>query len=52
MYPSLCLSAAAEREDRAKRVYSEEEYDEVTDDSVAYKFKLVEWFEELQNLFR
>ncbi len=52
MYPSLCLSSATEREERAKKVYSEEEYHEVTDDSVAYKFKLVEWFEELQNLFR
>ena len=52
MYPSLCLSSATEREERAKKVYSEEEYHEVTDDSVAYKFKLVEWFEERQNLFR
>ena len=52
MDPSLCLSSATEREERAKKVYSEEEYHEVTDDSVAYKFKLVEWFEELQNLFR
>ena len=52
MYPSLCLSSATEREERAKKVYSEEEYHEVTDDSVAYKFKLVEWFEELQNLLR
>ena len=38
MYPSLCLSSATEREERAKKVYSEEEYHEVTDDSVAYKF--------------
>ena len=52
MYPSLCLSSASERSDRARAVYSEQEYRDVTDESVSYKFKLAEWWEQLQNLFR
>ena len=52
MYPSLCLSSAGERESRAREVYTEEEYSEVTDSGVQYKFKLLEWWESLQNIFR
>ena len=52
MYPSLCLSSAGERESRVREVYTEEEYSEVTDSGVQYKFKLLEWWESLQNIFR
>ena len=52
MYPSICLSAATEREDRAKQVYTDGEYQIVTNEQPEYKFKIVELFEQLQALFR
>ena len=52
MYPSICLSAATEREDKAKQVYTDGEYQIVTNEQPEYKFKIVELFEQLQALFR
>lgn len=52
MYPSICLSSATEREDRAKQVYTDGEYQIVTNEQPEYKFKIVELFEQLQALFR
>ena len=52
MYPSICLSAASEREDKAKQVYTDGEYQIVTNEQPEYKFKIVELFEQLQALFR
>ncbi|MEE1261597.1 stage II sporulation protein R [Ruminococcus sp.] len=51
MYPSICLSSATEREDRAKQVYSDSEYEIVADEKYEYKFKVVELFEQLKALF-
>ena len=52
MYPSICLSAATEREDKAKQVYTDGEYQIVTNEQPEYKFKIVELFEQLHALFR
>lgn len=52
MYPSICLSAASEREERAKTAYSDSEYKIVTNEQPEYKFRIVELFEQLQAIFK
>ena len=52
MYPSICLSAASEREKRAKTAYSDSEYKIVTNEQPEYKFRIVELFEQLQAIFK
>lgn len=48
MYPSICVSVAEERDNRAREVYSDGEYHVVRDEPCQYKFRIVEWFERLQ----
>ena len=47
MYPSICISTADEGKDRAKDVFSDDEYSVVTDDKVEYKFFIVELFQKI-----
>ena len=50
MYPSLCVGAACEN--KMQQQLSEGEYRVVTSDRLDFRFKVVEYFEELINLFR
>lgn len=50
MYPSICLSSAAEQDERAKQVLDSNEYDVVKNEKFTYKFKVVELFEKLKSL--
>lgn len=51
MYPSLCVSAAAEQDRQAREALSGSQYKLVTEDGTVYKFKLVEYFEKLCSWF-
>lgn len=50
MYPSLCVGAACEKEMREQ--LDDGEYQVVTSDRLDFRFKLVEYFEELAAWFR
>ncbi len=50
MYPALCVGAATD--DKMKEDLSEGEYRVVTSDKVDFRFKIVEYWEDLCNLFR
>lgn len=50
MYPALCVGAATE--DKMKEDLSDGEYRVVTSDKVDFRFKIVEYWEDLCNLFR
>ena len=51
MYPSICVSAAAEQDEKAKQVLDEKEYDVVRNEKFTYKFKVVELFEMMKMFF-
>lgn len=50
MYPALCVGAATD--DKMKEDLSDGEYRVVTSDKVDFRFKIVECWEDLCNLFR
>lgn len=50
MYPALCVGAATD--DKMKEDLSDGEYRVVTSDKVDFRFKIVEYWEDLCNLFR
>lgn len=50
MYPSLCVGAACEKE--MKESLDDGEYEVVTSDKYDFRFKLVEYFEELRGWMR
>lgn len=50
MYPALCVGAATD--DKMKEDLSDGEYRVVTSDKVDFRFKIVEYWENLCNLFR
>lgn len=49
MYPSICVSAASEQDDRARQALDSNEYDIVKNEKFTYKFKVVELFEKLRS---
>ncbi len=51
MYPSICLSAASDQDERAKEALSDGEYKIVKDQNIEYKFKLVEIIEQIKDFF-
>lgn len=51
MYPSLCLSAAAERDTQAREALPEDDFNLVRNENTEYKFKIVELFEGICALF-
>lgn len=51
MYPSICISSAQEKDDKAKEVLDDGEYDIVRNEQYQYKFKIVEMFEKFCSLF-
>lgn len=51
MYPSICISSAVEKDERAKQALSSSEYDIVKNEKYQYKFKVVELFERLCSCF-
>lgn len=50
MYPALCVGTATD--DKMKEDLSDGEYRVVTSDKVDFRFKIVEYWEDLCNLFR
>lgn len=51
MYPSLCVSAAVSRDEKAREVFNENEYQLVKSENTEYKFKIVEIFEQIKSYF-
>lgn len=51
MYPSICISSAETQDLRAKEVFNGEQYNIVHNEQYQYKFKVVEVFEKLCNVF-
>lgn len=52
MYPSICISAAAEQDEKAKQALDDGEYDIIKNEKYSYKFKVVELFEKLCSCFK
>ena len=51
MYPSICISAAGEKDEKAKEVLDEAQYNIVRNEKLEYKFKIVEIFEKICSVF-
>ena len=51
MYPSICVSAASEQDEKAKRALDDGEYDIIKNEKYSYKFKVVELFEMMKRIF-
>ena len=51
MYPSICISAASEQDEKAKQALDDGEYDIIKNEKYSYKFKVVELFEMMQTIF-
>ena len=52
MYPSICVSAAAEQDEKAKQALGDNEYEIIKNEKYTYKFKVVELFELLCAQFK
>ena len=50
MYPALCVGASSKI--TMKEDLSDSEYSVITDKDVVFKFKIVEYFEKINSLFR
>ena len=48
MYPSLCIYSEENRDEKAKEVFDDAQYDIVKNEKYEYKFKIVEIFENVQ----
>ena len=51
MYPSICVSAASEQDEKAKQALDDGEYDIIKNEKYSYKFKVVELFEMMKTIF-
>lgn len=51
MYPSICVSAAAEQDEKAKQALDDDEYEIIKNEKYSYKFKVVELFEMMKTIF-
>ncbi len=51
MYPSICISAASEQDEKAKKALDDGEYDIIKNEKYSYKFKVVELFEMMKTIF-
>ena len=51
MYPSICVSAAAELDEKAKQALDDDEYEIIKNEKYSYKFKVVELFEMMKTIF-
>ena len=51
MYPSICLSASIESDEKAKDTFTENQYDIVSSGEYQYCFKVVEVFEKICSFF-
>ena len=51
MYPSLCVTAAENQDERAREAFDDGEYRVVHDEQPEYKFKIIEIFEKLRSFF-
>ena len=51
LYPSICISAAAEQDEKARQALDDNEYDIVKNERFTYKFKVIELFEGLCSCF-
>ena len=51
MYPSICISAASEQDEKAKQALDDGEYDIIKNEKYSYKFKVVELFEMMKRIF-
>lgn len=51
MYPTICVSAAAEQDEKAKQALDDDEYEIIKNEKYSYKFKVVELFEMMKTIF-
>ena len=51
MYPSICLSASIESDEKAKESFTDNQYDIVSSGEYQYRFKVVEIFEKITSYF-
>ena len=51
MYPAICVSAAAEQDEKAKQALDDDEYEIIKNEKYSYKFKVVELFEMMKTIF-
>ena len=51
MYPSICLSASIESDEKAKESFTDNQYDIVSSGEYQYRFKVVEIFEKITSFF-
>ena len=51
MYPSICISAASEQDEKAKQALDDGEYEIIKNEKYSYKFKVVELFEMMKTIF-
>ena len=51
MYPSICVSAASEQDEKAKQALDDGEYEIIKNEKYSYKFKVVELFEMMKTIF-
>ncbi len=49
MYPSLCIYSEENRDEKAKEIFDDAQYDIVKNEKYEYKFKIVEIFEKCSN---
>lgn len=52
MYPSICISSAVEKDEKAKAVFEDNQYNIIKNEDYQYKFKVVEIFEKICSCFR
>ena len=51
MYPSICLSAAVDSDEKVDNTFSKEQQEIVKGNECQYKFKIVEVFEKIVSFF-
>ncbi len=51
MFPSICISSEEEKDEKAKEVFDNQQYDIVKNEKYQYKFKVVEIFEKICSCF-
>ncbi len=51
MFPSICISSEEDKDEKAKEVFDNQQYDIVKNEKYQYKFKVVEIFEKICSCF-
>lgn len=51
MYPSICIAASTEADEKARETFSDSQYEIVDGNEYQYKFKVVEIFEKICSFF-